>query len=148
MTPCTMQDTVSSTDAMRIGSALKRFEHAFAMGPAMTIATVLFAVKQLTSATRTPMPNSQERGPRTSFAIFSVSQRMPPFAWMVLKRPPARIATISVSLMPSVPLPSRSSAPNVSNRPSATPIAAASTVPAKRSSITLSPTSARTRMRT
>ena len=143
-----MQDAVSRIDAMRMGSALNRSEHVFAMGPAMTIATVLFAVKKLTSATSRPIPNSQDRGPRTSFAIFSVSQRIPPLAWTVLKSPPARIATMSVSLMPSVPFPSRSNAPKVSNLPRSMPITAASTVPAKSRNMTFSPTRAKTRMST
>ena len=140
-------DAVSRMEAMRDGDAWHLSANSFATGPATTMATVLFAVKRLTATASRPTANSHERGPRTSRDVLFMNHAMPPFSRMVASSPPARMATISVSLMPSVPLPRRSSAAQNVKRPHRMPIAAARTVPAKRSIITFSPRSARTRIR-
>ena len=62
--PCTMQLALSRMLALRAAGMPYRFEISRAMGPVMTIATVLLAVKQFTTPTRRKMPNSPPRRPR------------------------------------------------------------------------------------
>lgn len=72
MTPWTRQEKVSRMLALRLGGMLKRSLMSLAMGPAVMMAMVLFAVQRLARETSAAMLNSAPRLPRIWRVIFSM----------------------------------------------------------------------------
>ena len=61
MIPCHVAAKISNVEATRFGSMLYSSAISFAIGPAITIATVLFAVAQSTNDARQAIPSSPPR---------------------------------------------------------------------------------------
>ena len=89
----------------------------FAMGFAITMATVLFAVAMSIAPTSRPMPICPPRLPRNAFLIQPSSASKPPYSRMSAQMAETRMATIDVSNMPAAPLPMFSSSALTASTP-------------------------------
>ena len=65
--PCPKEANISRRDAARVGDTSNSSLSSFAIGPAITIATVLLAVHKSNNNTKIDIPNSAPRFPRILF---------------------------------------------------------------------------------
>ena len=100
-----IQEQVSRRDAVTLGSTLYSSVISLAIGAAMTMATVLFAVATSMKAVRNAIPNMP---PRRLSALLRMKERMaakPPLARIRAAIEATRIVTIIVSNIPEIPPP-------------------------------------------
>ena len=96
---------ISSIEALLLGSTPNSSLISFAIGPAITIATVLFAVQISTDEARTAIPNSAPLVLFTfDFITFSMAC-IPPFSFTSSTVPPIIIESTVISNIPETPSP-------------------------------------------
>lgn len=103
--PCTMHPKISRSDAVFCGVMLYSLLICFAMGAAMTIATVLFAVATSKALTKRPTPSCPLLWPLNTLWIKSSRAANPPWMRISPQRALTRTATMMVSYMPEMPFP-------------------------------------------
>ena len=131
MMPWKMQENVSRIDAALRGVMPYSSLISLAMGFAITMATVLFAVAMSIAPTRRPMPIWPPRLPRNAFRIQLSSASKPPYSRISAQIAETKIATIEVSNIPAAPLPMFSSRALTARMPvcPVAPVASAMTAP-------------------
>ncbi len=85
---CIMQEKISNTDAIFLGSISYSEDTDLATFPAIKIEIVLFAMHVLMRLTKIPMPNMAEIFECILFKIFFNKKRMPPAYSIIPASPP------------------------------------------------------------
>ena len=111
----------------------------FAMGFAITIATVLFAVAISITPTKSPIPSFPPFEPLKIFLIRSSKAAKPPYSSINAQIAETRIATMAVSNIPETPLPMLASISVAAVAPVASIITAPQTIPIISTTNTLIP---------
>ena len=99
--------------AVFLGQILYFWDNSFAIGPAVIIATVLFAVNKLIKPVRKQIPNSQVFLFLIILPALLIIKVIPPLYLTILNNPPASIATIIVVAILTVPSPMQANAPKI-----------------------------------
>ena len=127
-------------DADRLGVTSNSSLISFAMGPAMTIATVLFAVQRSTRSARPAIPTSAPRFPRILLRIRPKMNWIPPYSRTKDTIPATTMEITVISYIPVTPSPTAENISPTARLPVATPITRDVTVPVTSTINTLIPT--------
>ena len=134
-----MQEKVSSREAVFLGVIPYSCAISLAIGFAITMATVLFAVAISMVPTRSPIPSCPPFLPRKILWIQPRSASKPPYSRISAHIAATRIATIQVSNIPDTPEPIFVRRSTGVICPPASMMIAPETIPVRRTTNTLMP---------
>ena len=135
---------MSIIPATLLGSNPTSSDISLAIGPTVTIATVLFAVQISTKLTKAAIPNSAPILLLKPLNPLFIIKSIPPLYFIISIVPAIKIDIIISSLIPPIPSAIAPKNPNISKLPVANPIIPAITVPPNKTTITFNPTKAPT----
>ena len=145
MTPWNTQENVSRMEAVLRLETLYVSAISWAMGFAITMATVLLAVAMSMAPTSSPMPSWPPFRLRNRRLMPFNRATKPPFSRMSAQMALTSTATIVVSNMPAAPVPMLPSRSVAATAPSATTMIEPDRMPSKSTMNTLMPTMPPTR---